>query len=145
MEIITLLFRMEKIMVKKVNNSNVDGNFNYLFQFENLYMTNNEMDFKNVSKMDEKSEKILKGAVEGNNEIFMFKSYDGFTIQCGNNGFCVTTASVGEREMIYWKDALDELLKNGMIEQVDYKGELFEVKKRGYEYYDKYIKESMNN
>ncbi len=132
-------------MVKKVNNSNVDGNFNYLYQIENLYMIKSEMDFKNVSKMNEKSEKILKEAVEGNNEIFMFKSYDGFTIQCGNNGFCVTTASVGEREMVYWKDALDELLKLDMIEQVDYKGELFKVRKSGYEYYDKYIKESMNN
>ena len=131
--------------MRKVNNSNVNGDFNSLCHIENLYMINSKMDFKNVSKMDGKSEKILKEAVEGNNEIFMFKSYDGFTIQCGNNGFCVTTASVGEREMIYWKDALDGLLKNGMIEQVDYKGELFEVRKSGYEYYDKYLKESMNN
>ena len=131
--------------MKKVNNSNVDGNFNSLYQFENLYMINSEKDFKNVSKMDEKSEKILKEAVESNNEIIMITTFSGVTIQCGNNGFCVTTASVGEREMVYWKDALNELLKIGMIEQVHYKGELFKVRKSGYDYYDKYIKESMDN
>lgn len=131
--------------MKKVNNSNVDGNFNSLYQFENLYMINSEKDFKNVSKMDEKSEKILEEAVESNNEIIMITTFSGVTIQCGSNCFCVITASVGEREMVYWKDALNELSKIGMIEQVDYKGEIFKVRKSGYEYYDKYIKESMDN
>lgn len=116
----------------------IKGDNNKVLQVDNLYLNQNVQD--NIL-LDDKAIKLLKETVEDeqNPRIIYIKTLSGRAIQCGNSKFSANTASLNEREMTYWEDALDSLIKGGYIKDVGYKNEIFKVTKKGYDYYDSNI------
>ena len=76
---------------------------------------------------------------EQNPTIIYVKTLSGRTIQCGSARFSVGSASQTEREMSYWEDALKKLEDGDYITDIGYKGEVFKITKKSYDYYDEYI------
>lgn len=116
----------------------IKGDNNGVLQVDNLYL--NQIVQDNIS-IDDKAIKLLKETVEDeqNPRIIYIKTLSGRSIQCGNSRFSVNNASLNEREMTYWEDALDSLIKGGYVKDVGYKNEIFKVTKKGYDYYDSNI------
>lgn len=116
----------------------IKGNNNKVLQVDNLYLSQIVQD--NIL-LDDKAIKLLNETVEDeqNPRIIYIKTLSGRSIQCGNSKFSVNTVSLNEREMTYWENALDSLIKGGYIKDVGYKNEIFKVTKKGYDYYDNNI------
>ena len=125
-----------------LNKSRIKGNDNITTQIEtqNIYY---QSPVTNSAKYipDEKAQKLLKETIEDekNNYIIYVKTLSGRTIQCGNGRFTVNSEAVGEKEMAYWEDSFNNLLKYNFIADVGTKGEVFKILKNGYEFYDKNI------
>lgn len=130
------------------NKSKVKGNNNITTQIEtqNVYYQ-----MPNSSKAeyvpDERASKLLKETIEdeSNNFILYVETLSGRTIQCGQGRFTVNSEAIGEKDMTYWEDSFNNLIKNDFIGDVGNKGEVFKILKKGYEYYDKNIKENDND
>lgn len=123
-----------------LNKSKVKGNDNNTTQIEtqNIYYQTTSPSSTNYVP-DEKAIKLLKETIEDekNNVIIYIKTLSGRTIQCGNGRFTVNSEAVGEKEMAYWEDSFNNLLKNNFIGDIGTKGEVFKILKNGYEFYDK--------
>lgn len=116
----------------------IKGDNNKVFQVDNLYLNQT---VQNNVLLDDKAIKLLKETVEDEQSprIIYIKTLSGRSIQCGNSKFSANTASLNEREMTYWEDALDSLINGGYIKDIGYKNEIFKVTKKGYDYYDSNI------
>lgn len=127
----------------KTNKSKIDGNGNNVEQVENQYNIYNVFPTSNYVP-DEYACKLLKETIEDeqNPRIIFVKTFGGHSIQCGSCRFSVSSVSQTEREMSYWEDALNKLEKYDYISDVGYKGEVFKITKKGYDYYDSNIKNS---
>lgn len=126
--------------MNKKNEINIKGDDNIVNQIEkqvNLYNFINSKEYI----PNEYASKLLKKTIEDeqNPTIIYIKTLSGRTIQCGSARFSVGSASQTEREMSYWEDALKKLEDNDYITDVGYKGEVFKITKKGYDYYDEYI------
>lgn len=126
--------------MNKKNEINIKGDDNIVNQIEkqvNLYNFINSKEYI----PNEYASKLLKKTIEDehNPTIIYIKTLSGRTIQCGSARFSVGSASQTEREMSYWEDALKKLEDNDYITNVGYKGEVFKITKKGYDYYDEYI------
>lgn len=126
--------------MNKKNEINIKGDDNIVTQIEkqvNLYNFINSKEYI----PNEYASKLLKKTIEDeqNPTIIYIKTLSGRTIQCGSARFSVGSASQTEREMSYWEDALKKLEDNDYITDVGYKGEVFKITKKGYDYYDEYI------
>lgn len=126
--------------MNKKNEINIKGDDNIVNQIEkqvNLYNFINSKEYI----PNEYASKLLKKTIEDeqNPTIIYIKTLSGRTIQCGSARFSVGSASQTEREMSYWEDALKKLEYNDYITDVGYKGEVFKITKKGYDYYDEYI------
>lgn len=127
--------------MNKKNEINIDGNNNTIEQIEkqinyyNLYNSNEYLP-------DEYATKLLEETIkdEKNPTIIYAKTLSGRTIQCGSGMFSVGSSSKTEREMSYWEDALKKLEDNDYISDIGYKGEVFKITRKGYDYYDSYLK-----
>lgn len=124
----------------KTNKSKIDGNENTIEQVENQYNIYNSFSINNYVP-DEYASKLLKEAVEDekNPQIIFFKNNYGPTIQCGMCRFSVSLSTKTEREMSFWEDALRKLEENDYIVDAGNKGEVFNITRKGYEFYDKNI------
>lgn len=131
-------------MAKEEMKSEIKGNDNNSTQIgvQNIYHVNPKTSSKESKsqnlELDDKAFELLKNAVEekNNNRIIKLKDLDGSHIKCGNRRLLINSEDVGEREMAYWFASLNDLISNGLISDVGYKGEIFEVTKKGYECYD---------
>lgn len=126
--------------MNKKNEINIKGDDNTVNQIEkqvNLYNFINSKEYI----PNEYASKLLKETIEDeqNPTIIYVKTLGGRTIQCGSARFSVGSASQTEREMSYWEDALKKLEDNDYITDVGYKGEVFKITKKGYDYYDEHI------
>lgn len=124
------------------NESSIKGNNNIVNQFEkqiNIYTNNGSNEYF----LNEYSTELLKETVEDeeNPIIIYFQTLDGRTIQCGNGRFSVESSTRDEREMSCWEEALRKLEEASYIQDINGKKEVFKVTKKGYDYYDNYIKE----
>lgn len=122
------------------NEINIKGDDNIVNQIEkqvNLYNFINSKEYI----PNEYASKLLKETIEDeqNPTIIYVKTLSGRTIQCGSARFLVDSESQTEREMSYWEDALKKLEDNDYITDIGYKGEVFKITKKGYDYYDEYI------
>lgn len=126
--------------MNKKNEINIKGDDNVVNQIEKQVNLYNFIDSKGYIP-DEYALKLLKETIEDeqNPRIIYVKTFDGRTIQCGSARFSVGSASQTEREMSYWEDALKKLKDNDYLTDVGYKGEVFKITKKGYDYYDEYI------
>lgn len=126
--------------MNKKNEVKINGNDNIVNQVENQL---NYYNFNNQSGYipDEYASKLLKETIEDeqNPTIIYVKTFSGRTIQCGSAKFSVGSSSKSEREMSCWEDALKKLEYNDYIADVGYKGEVFKITKKGYDYYDNYL------
>lgn len=128
--------------MNKKSEVNIKGNDNTVNQIEkqvNFYVFNSSSEYL----PDEYASKLLKETIEDeqNPTIIYVRTLSGRTIQCGSARFSVGSSSKTEREMLYWEDALKKLEDNDYIYDVGYKGEVFKITKKGYDYYNEYIKE----
>lgn len=126
--------------MNKKNEINIKGNDNTVNQIEkqvNLYNFINSKEYI----PNEYASKLLKETIEDeqNPTIIYVKTFGGRTIHCGSARFSVSSSSRTEREMSYWEDALKKLEDNDYISDVGYKGEVFKITKKGYDYYDEYV------
>lgn len=126
--------------MNKKNEINIKGDDNIVNQIEkqvNLYNFINSKEYI----PNKYASKLLKETIEDeqNPTIICAKTFSERTIQCGSARFSVDSASQTEREMSYWEDALKKLEDNDYITDVGYKGEVFKITKKGYDYYDEYI------
>lgn len=126
--------------MNKKQEINIKGDDNVVNQIEKQVNLYNFIDSKGYIP-DEYAFKLLKETIEEeqNPIIIYVKTFDGRTIQCGSARFSVCSSSKTEREMSYWEDALKKLEDNDYITDVGYKGEVFKITKKGYDYYDEYI------
>lgn len=130
------------------NKNEINGNDNNVEQVDNqvnYYINGVPFSFQSTSYTPDKyASELLKAAIEDeqNPRIMFIKTLCGNTIQCGSCKLSVSSASKTEREMSYWEDALKNLEKYDYIEDVGYKGEVFKITKKGYEFYDSLVKES---
>ncbi len=128
------------------NKTEINGNDNNVEQIDkqvNYYLNGIPVSFQSVSYVPDKyASELLKAAVEDeqNPRIMFVKTLGGNTIQCGSCKLSISSTSKTEREMSYWEDALKNLERYGYIEDVGYKGEVFKVTKKGYEFYDSLVK-----
>ena len=126
--------------MNKKNEVKINGDDNIVNQIEKQVIIN----FTNSNGYipDEYASKLLKETIEDeqNPTIIYVITLSGRTIQCGSAKFLVKSSSQTEREMSCWEDALKKLEENGYISDVGYKGEVFKITKKGYDYYDGYIK-----
>lgn len=126
-----------------LNKSKIKGNSNITNQIEtqNIYYQQPIINNPNYI-LDEKAIKLLKETIEdeNNNYILYLKTLSGRTIQCGNGRFVINSENIGEREMAYWEDSFNNLIKYNFIADIGNKGEVFKILKNGYEYYDTAIK-----
>lgn len=123
--------------MNKKNEVNIKGSDNIVTQIEkqvNYYNFNNSDGYI----PDEYASKLLKETIEDkqNPTIIYVKTFSGSTIQCGSARFSVGSSLMTEREMSYWEDVLKKLEDYDYISDVGYKGEVFKVTKKGYDYYD---------
>ncbi len=123
--------------MKKVNSAKIDGDNNNVAQIEKIIVLSN---LNNTGEYipDEYATKLLVSAVsDDKNPIIMFvPTLNGHTIQCGICKFSVSDSEVSKREMSYWEDALTKLDDYGYIVATNYKREVFNITKKGYEYCD---------
>ena len=126
--------------MNKKNEVNIKGDNNIVNQIENQVFYYNFSDSSRYIP-DEYAFKLLKESIEDeqNPTIVYVKTLDGCTIQCGSARFSVASSSTTEREMSCWDDALIKLKDNDYISDVGYKGEVFKITKKGYDYYDAHI------
>ena len=126
--------------MNKKNEINIKGDDNIVNQIEKQVSLYNFINSKEYIP-NEYASKLLKKTIEDeqNPTIIYIKTLSGRTIQCGSARFSVGSASQTEREMSYWEDALKKLEDNDYITDVGYKGEVFKITKKGYDYYDEYI------
>lgn len=126
--------------MNKKNEINIKGDDNIVNQIEKQVNLYNLINSKKYIP-NEYASKLLKKTIEDeqNPTIIYIKTLSGRTIQCGSARFSVGSASQTEREMSYWEDALKKLEDNDYITDVGYKGEVFKITKKGYDYYDEYI------
>lgn len=132
--------------MKIKNISKLKGNDNNITQIQNQNIIYQQPYIsKSKYEPDENAIKLLKETIEDekNNNIIYIKTLSGRTIQCGNGRYTVNSQAVGEKEMTYWEDSFNNLLKYNFIEDVGDKGEVFRISKNGYEFYDKYIGEKI--
>ena len=126
--------------MNKKNEINIKGNDNTVNQIEkqvNLYNFINSKEYI----PNEYASKLLKETIEDeqNPTIIYVKTLGGRAREWGSARFSVSSSSKTEREMSYWEDALKKLEDNDYISDVGYKGEVFKITKKGYDYYDEYI------
>ena len=125
-----------------LNKSKVKGNSNNTTQIETQNIYYQSPMVKNEEYIpDEKAIKLLKEAIEDerNNYILFLTTFSGKTIQCGYGRFSVNSEVVGAKEMAYWEDSFRNLVSNDFLIAVGTKGEVFNISKKGYDFYDKYI------
>lgn len=125
-----------------LNKSKVKGNSNNTTQIETQNIYYQSPMVKNEEYIpDEKAIKLLKEAIEDerNNYILFLTTFSGKTIQCGYGRFSVNSEDVGAKEMAYWEDSFRNLINNNFLIAVGTKGEVFNISKKGYDFYDKYI------
>lgn len=125
-----------------LNKSKVKGNSNNTTQIETQNIYYQSPMVKNEEYIpDEKAIKLLKEAIEDerNNYILFLTTFSGKTIQCGYGRFSVNSEDVGAKEMTYWEDSFRNLISNNFLIAVGTKGEVFNISKKGYDFYDKYI------
>lgn len=125
-----------------LNKSKVKGNSNNTTQIETQNIYYQSPMVKNEEYIpDEKAIKLLKEAIEDerNNYILFLTTFSGKTIQCGYGRFSVYSEDVGAKEMAYWEDSFRNLINNNFLIAVGTKGEVFNISKKGYDFYDKYI------
>lgn len=130
--------------MNKKNEVKINGDDNIVNQIEKQVIIN----FTNSNGYipDEYASKLLKETIEDEqNPIILYISNniddDNIVIQCGSNRFSVKSSQKSYREMSYWINAIKELQKNNYIYNDDGKKVLFKITKKGYDYYDKYLKE----
>ncbi len=84
---------------------------------------------KTVNLSDDSVE-ILTSAASADGRIMYINHAGGATVQVGNRDFITSDSP---REEARWKAAIDELLSYGLIEDVGYKREIFQLTKSGYD------------
>ena len=138
-----MLYRKAVMIMLLRNKNKIKGNDNISNQIgtQNIYYQQPIYNDNKKYSPDERAIKILKETIEDEKSeyIIYVKTLSGRTIQCGNR-FSVNSEELGEREMTYWEDSFENLLRYGFIGDVGTKGEVFKILKNGYEFYDANIK-----
>lgn len=130
--------------MKKENNSKIDGDNNNVSQIENIIVLPNIRNRDEYIPDEYATKLLISAACDDVNPTIMFiKTFSGHTIQCGSSKFSVSDSRISKREMSYWEDALKNLIDNNYIVPANYKGIVFNVTKKGYDYFDS-IKEETN-
>lgn len=89
-------------------------------------------DVLNEAGLNELAVDILTNAIEGNANIFKFRSILGLHIQCGKKNY--EPSNTKEEANIEY--ALELLIDNDYIRATNYKNEIFKVTKKGFELFD---------
>ena len=91
-----------------------------------------------VISLSREAEELLRSAASSDGSIIHSKHLGGESIQAGRRLFGEPHSP---RSAAIWGGAIRELITNGFVEQVGYKGEIFKVTREGYEHFDLYLKE----
>jgi hypothetical protein len=86
-----------------------------------------------ASTLSDDAKALLIGAKKSEGRIMYIRYMGGASIQTADRNFIEPYSN---REEARWKAALDELRGNRLIEDVGYKGEIFQMTKLGYEVAD---------
>jgi hypothetical protein len=88
---------------------------------------------KKTVELSDDSVELLTSAASADGQIMYIGHAGGASVQVGNRNFI---ASDSPREEARWKAAIEELLNYGLIEDVGYKREIFQLTKSGYDVAD---------
>ena len=77
---------------------------------------------------------LVEASLDQLGRIVYFSSMDGTTL--GTNGKNMVNEGDSQRVEARWKAALNELVDFGLVEDIRYEGEIFEVSRKGYEVAD---------
>lgn len=83
---------------------------------------------------EEARDLLLEAVQDRNGSVLSVMTMGGLTIQANNKN--MLTAPRDARCQAVWQGALDELVENGLLADVGYKGEVFRVTRYGYEVAD---------
>ncbi len=88
--------------------------------------------------IDDRAFTILKAMIEDekNNQLFHLKTLSGETFETSSGHFKLNLEEFTPKEKAYWKKSFEKLVYNNLIQDIGYKGEIFEVTADGYEFYD---------
>ena len=92
-----------------------------------------------VTLSKEAQELLIETAKSEDGTILKIQTNQGLIVQADNTNF-VKENDV--RSEAIWTDALNQLIENGFIEDRGYKGEVFAITHKGFEYADRLMKES---
>lgn len=92
--------------------------------------------------IDEMEFKFVKAMVEdkSGNQMLYIKTLSGESYQSSDGKFLIDLSSKTPRERIYIKESFDNIISKGYIHSINYKNDIYELTKSGYEYYDVMIK-----
>jgi len=92
-----------------------------------------------VTLSKEAQELLIEAAKSEDGTILKLQINQGLIIQANNTNLVKENDA---RSEAIWTDALNQLIENGFIEDRGYKGEVFAITRKGYDYADKLMKES---
>jgi len=97
-----------------------------------------EINEKSGLNIDEKAFTILRAMVEdnSNNQLYYLKTLSGEHLQTSGGNFNVNIDDFTPRERTSWRNALRQLIDNGLIIAINHKNDVFEVTSEGYKFYD---------
>lgn len=124
--------------IKSLNNYNNEQKDNNIESGKHLKIKVDKIKDNNELDINDRAFTILKAMVEDdtNNQLYHLKTLAGETLQTSGGNFNISLEEYTAKERAYWKQALNDLINNNLIQALNYKNEIFEVTADGYEFYD---------
>ncbi len=120
-----------KRKLKQGKNINNGPQFNNSNQINNYYYRTSPITIE--EKPNDLAMEMLENAINDENAtIIKIEGIDGLTLQCGSKLY----SNLTPREEANIDNAFDWLLNNNYIKPVGFKNEIFNVTKKGFDYFD---------
>jgi hypothetical protein len=107
------------------------------FAISNTADTPQELMEGHVVTLSKEAQELLRSAASGDEYIMHLKFIGGEQIQANGRAFIEDN---NPRSAAIWEGATQELVTEGFVQSVGWKGEVFKVTREGYEFYDAYLK-----
>lgn len=129
-----IIYEIELLNTKDNKEILADNNFNKTAEKVKVAKIIND----NGLDIDDRAFTILKAMIEDekNNQLFYLKTLSGETFETSSGHFKLNLEEFTPKEKAYWKKSFEKLVYNNLIQDIGYKGEIFEVTADGYEFYD---------